>query len=117
MSRVEAAGAPSEHFIQITNGDAGAAVDLSGFKITKTGGGGGGGEDGKDGQEAWALPPGLVLPAGGSAYLTASPAGFRARGASPKGGEGLLVVEAPARLLRAAAAAPGGVDGWSVTAP
>lgn len=46
-----------------------------------------------------------MLPAGASAYLSPSPRGFRARGASPKGGEGLLVLAAPAGWFRDAVAA------------
>lgn len=49
-----------------------------------------------------------MLPRGGSAYLTATPTGFKARPASPKGGEGLLIVQMPPALLAAAAAAGGG---------
>ncbi len=51
------------------------------------------------------LRPGTVLPAGASAYVSPSPRGFRARAASPKGGEGLLVLCAPRGWFDAAAAA------------
>ncbi|KAI8471595.1 MAG: coth protein-domain-containing protein [Monoraphidium minutum] len=100
VSRVEAGGPEGERFIQITSGVSDEAVDVGGWTIT-------------NGSESWALPPGTVLPPGGSAFLSASPPAFRGRAASPRGGEGLLVLHAPARLLAAAAAGP---NGWSVSA-
>jgi hypothetical protein len=50
-----------------------------------------------------------VLPGGAGAYLSPDPRGFRSRAASPKGGEGLLVLQAPRELL-----AGGGGGAWVV---
>jgi hypothetical protein len=54
-----------------------------------------------------------VLPGGASAFLSPDPAAFRARAASPKGGEGLLLLQAPAGLLAAA----DGDGRWAVLDP
>jgi len=43
-----------------------------------------------------------VLAGGASAFLSPNPAAFRSRAASPKGGEGVLVVQAPGSFLAAA---------------
>lgn len=48
-----------------------------------------------------------MLPAGASAYVARSPAGFRARALSPRRGEGLLVVGAPGGWFDTAAGAQG----------
>jgi hypothetical protein len=53
-----------------------------------------------------------VLPGGASAYLSPDPAAFLRRAASPKGGEGLLVLQAPDGLLAAADSGP-----WLVLDP
>lgn len=45
-------------------------------------------------------------------YLSPNLPAFRTRPTSPKGGEGLLAVQAPAALLAAAAA--GGQGGWTI---
>ena len=52
-------------------------VDVSGWTVS--------------GQIDWVMKPGTVIEPGGSLYLTPNAAAFRARGASPRGGEGLQV--------------------------
>ncbi|KIZ02309.1 hypothetical protein MNEG_5654 [Monoraphidium neglectum] len=96
VTKVETSGPAGEHYIQIANGSPDEAVDASGWTLSS-------------GDASWALPPGTILPGGASAFLTWDPPAFKARKASPKGGEGLLVVQAPAQMM--ALAGPGQ---WSV---
>lgn len=68
---------PLERYVQIRNCNA-TAVDLSGWILA--------------GAIAYIFPGGTVLPAGGVLYVAASVPAFRARVASPHGGQGLFVV-------------------------
>jgi len=113
IARVEAGGGRggggggggADGFVEIANdadfaGGAEAAVDASGWTLRLAGGGGGG--------WSWRLPAGLVLPGGRSAFVARDVAAFRARGASPRGGEGLIVVDGSAGAL------PGAGSGWEL---
>jgi len=66
-----------EEFVEITNANS-YAVDLSGWIVS-------GGID-------FTLPPGSVVPANGSIYLSPDVRDFRLRGPSPTGGEGNIVI-------------------------
>ncbi len=69
-------GNQDEEFIQLLNRNA-AAVDVSGWRL--------------NGGVEHTFLGGTVIPAGGSIYVSPNAAAFRARSASPKGGEGLFV--------------------------
>lgn len=71
-----ASGNQDEEFIELRNRNA-VAVDLSDWRLT-------GGVEHR-------FPGGTVLPANGALYLCPRAEAFRARAASPKGGEGRLV--------------------------
>jgi hypothetical protein len=71
-----ASGNQDEEFIELRNENA-FAVDLSGWQLR--------------GQVEHAFPPGAVLPAGGSLYLSPNVRAFRARAAGPRGAQGLFV--------------------------
>jgi hypothetical protein len=71
-----ASGNQEEEYIDLGNPNA-FAVDISGWKLT-------GGVD-------YTFSDGVVIPAGGSLYVSPNVAAFRARTTSPKGGEGLFV--------------------------
>jgi hypothetical protein len=69
-------GNQEEEYIELRNPNP-FAVDVSGWKLT-------GGVD-------HTFSDGVVIPAGGSLYVSPNVAAFRARASSPKGGEGLFV--------------------------
>ena len=72
-----ASGNQDEEYIQLVNSNA-VDVDLSGWSLT--------------GAVQFTFSPGTVLDAGGIMYVSPAPAAFRARSASPKGGEDRFVV-------------------------
>ena len=79
FGRIEAtpsSGNQDEEFIQLLNPNT-LAVDISGWRL--------------EGGVKHTIAPGTVLPPGGALYLCPNAAAFRARTASPKGGEGLFV--------------------------
>jgi hypothetical protein len=69
-------GNQEEEYIELRNPNA-FAVDVSGWKLT-------GGVD-------YTFSDGVVIPAGGSLYVSPNVAAFRARTTSPRGGEGLFI--------------------------
>ena len=71
-----ASGNQDEEYVELRNPNP-FAVDLSGWRLT-------GGID-------YTFRDGVVIPAGGSLYVSPNVAAFRARAASPRGGEGLFV--------------------------
>jgi hypothetical protein len=71
-----ASGNQDEEFIELANNSA-AAVDISGWRLT--------------GGVEMTFQPGTVIPSGGTLYVSPDVAAFRARGASPTGGEGHFV--------------------------
>jgi hypothetical protein len=71
-----ASGNQEEEYIELRNPNAFAA-DISGWKLT-------GGVD-------YTFSDGVVIPAGGSLYVSPNVAAFRARTTSPRGNEGLFV--------------------------
>lgn len=73
-----ASGDQDQEYVELVNRNS-IAVDLSDWEIA--------------GGIRMTLPPGTVIPANSSLYLTPTAKSFRARAASPKGGEGLYVVE------------------------
>jgi hypothetical protein len=72
-----ASGDQGQEYIQLTNPNAFHA-DVSGWTLS----------DAVD----YTLDPGTVIPAGGSIYVAANVADFRARTAGPRGNQGLLVI-------------------------
>jgi hypothetical protein len=71
-----ASGNQDEEYIQLLNPNP-IAVDISDWKLS--------------GGVEHAFAPGTVLPPNGKLYLSPNVAAFRARAASPKGGEGLFI--------------------------
>ena len=71
-----AGGHSDEEFLELQSHST-VAVDLSGWRL--------------EGAIQFAFPPGTVLPAGGSLYLSPDVRAFRARATRPSGGQGLFV--------------------------
>jgi hypothetical protein len=72
-----ASGDQGQEYVKLSNPNA-VAVDVSGWTLA--------------GGIAYTLPPGVVIPAGGSVYVAKELRDFRARTVGPHGGQGLLAV-------------------------
>jgi hypothetical protein len=72
-----ASGDQGQEYIQLTNPNAFAA-DISGWKLADA--------------VTYTIEPGTVIPVGGSVYIAANVADFRARTTGPRGNQGLLVI-------------------------
>lgn len=70
-------GDPAEEYLELVNLES-TAIDLSGWHL--------------EGDVEFQFDPGTVIAAGGSLFLSPDQRAFRARGVSPTGGEGRLVV-------------------------
>ncbi|KAF8057939.1 hypothetical protein HT031_005885 [Scenedesmus sp. PABB004] len=83
-----AASPPGAAFMALVHcGPPGRALDMSRWSLRRLGG------------PSWTLPPGTVLPPGGTLHLSPDVRAFRARAASPKAGEAALVLLVPPGFL------------------
>jgi hypothetical protein len=98
LVRFEDDGGASGGFLEVRNDAADDAVDASGWEV-------------RSGGSSWRLPPGFVVPSGRSVFLARDAVAFRARAASPRGGEGNIFVPVFAAVSTPEGGPPGAAVG------